>query len=237
MFTYKGKSSKDMHLRVLNDLIFASPRRDVNVIQVPGRDGDLVMDNGRYESVIRSVPCRLEVPNDVKVESVINDLNNWLINEGGFHEFSWENDPDFKYLARVENGIVSQRILSQFGNTTIDFKIHPIKYLKTGFEERPVVNNTTLTNPFGIAAKPIIRIVGSGDITINFGGRPLVLTGIGGGCIVDTEEQTITDLNGRVTLFKNMRSLFPELKPGNNQVTFSRNDIQVFVTPRLGALV
>lgn len=237
MFIYKGKSNKDMHLRVLNDITFASPRRDVNVVQVPGRHGDLIMDNGRFESVVRSVPCRVESTVGSNVESLISDINNWLVNDGGFHELEWENDPDFKYLARVNGGVISRRILSHFGETTIDFRIHPIKYLKTSLVERPVTSGTNVSNLFNIEAKPIIRIVGGGAITINIGENELVLDGISGGCIIDSEAQTITDLEGRITLFERMRSPFPVLKPGNNVISWSRNDIEIFVTPRLGVLV
>ena len=225
-----------MHLRVLNDVNFASPIRDVNVIQVPGRDGDLIMDNGRYHSVVRSIPCRLEAPSERNVEQVMNEINNWLIDDGRFHEFNWDNDSDFEYLARVEGDVVSRRMLSHLGQTVLKFRLHPIKYLRSSLIEQLTPTGTNIPNQFRISAKPIIRIVGDGDITINIGGRPLVLHGISGGCIINSESQTITDLQGRVTLFERMRSPFPDLQPGNNQVTFSGN-IQVFITPRLGALV
>ena len=237
MFTYNGKNSNDMHLRVLNDITFTSPKRDVNMIQISGRDGDLVMDNGRYESVIRSIPCRLEAPRFANVEELINNINNWLVDNGRFHELEWDNDSNFKYLARVEGEVVSHRMLSRFGNTMIKFRLHPIKYLKSTTTPRQITTGTSIFNQFNIDAKPIIRIVGSGNIEINIGGRPLVLERIGNGCIIDSEIQTITDLQGRVTLFEHMNSEFPVLKPGNNQITFTRGDIQVEVTPRLGALV
>jgi len=237
MFTYKGISSKEMHLRVLNDVLFTSPTRDVDLIQVPGRDGDLVMDNGRYNSVIRSIPCRIEAPANTNVEALVNRINNWLIDDGKFHPFTWENDADFKYLARVEGDVISQRVLSRFGKMAVDFRLHPIKYLKSTLTPRQITTGTSIFNQFGVEAKPMIRIVGSGDITLNIGGRPLVLRRIGTGCIIDSETQTITDLQGRVTLFDSMYSPFPVLRPGNNQITFTRNDIGVFVTPRLGALI
>jgi len=237
MFTYKGIRSTDMHLRVLNDIAFASPKRDVNAIQVPGRDGDLMIDNGRYDSIIRSIPCRIEAPSHINVETLISQINNWLVNDASFHEFEWANDPEFKYLARVEGDVISQRILSRYGKTAIDFRIHPIKYLRSSLLERQITSGINVLNQFNVDAKPLIRIVGSGDITINIGGRALELRRIGGGCIIDSENQTITTLNGQVTLFERMYSPFPVLHAGNNQVTFTRNDIQVFITPRLGALV
>ena len=236
MFTYKEKRSKDMNLRVLNDVTFSSPTRDVRVMQVPGRNGDLIMDNGRFESVIRSIPCRLEAPKGENVEQLINQINNWLIDDGGFHEFRWDNDPEFKYLARVESDVVSRRMLSRFGRVVIDFRLHPIKYLESSLEARQITNGTNVVNQFNVDAKPLIRIIGGGNITINIGGRTLVLQEISGGCIIDSETQTITTLDGSVTLFDRMYSPFPVLQSGNNVISFPSN-IQVFITPRLGALV
>lgn len=238
MFIYKGKNSNNMGLRVLNDLLFTSPERDVNLIQVPGRNGDLVVDNGRFNSVVRSIPCRLDAPNGVDIEQAINDINNWLVDDGGFHEFEWNNDPDFVYQAKVDGGVISSRLLSRLGQTEIDFRMHPIKYLKSSMTERPVSHGENIINRFAIDANPIIRIVriGDGDITFNVGGRPVDLRQIADGCVLDSETQTITDITGRVTLFELMYSGFPILKPGNNTITFS-NNIQVFITPRLGALL
>ena len=241
MFRYKGKSSKEMHLRVLNDVGFTSPTRDVNAIQVPGRDGDLMMDNGRFNSVVRSIPCRIEAPSNVNVESVINDVNNWLIDDGRFHEFGWDSDPEFKYLARVEDSVSSQRVLSRFGTTTIDFRLHPIKYLRSSLEEQSVRNNDVIENPFNVEAKPLLRVSGmvsgGGDLVIEIGGRPLVLRGMAqSGCVIDSETQTITDPSGRITLFEIMRSPFPVLKPGANVIRVPAG-VTVAMAPRLGRLV
>lgn len=236
MFTYKGIRNDEMHLRVLNDVVFESPTRDVNVIQVPGRDGDLIVDNGRFNTVIRSIPCRIEVPNGENVEETIHKISQWLVDDGNFHPFTWDNDPEFTYLARVSGSVVSNRLLKTLGHTTIDFQLHPVKYLKTSLNETQIIESGRIHNPYGVTAKPLIRVIGDGNITIHIGGRPLVLQGIVLGCIIDTETQTITSLSGQLTIFERMRSPFPVLTPGENQITGPRF-VQIHVTPRLGALV
>ena len=236
MFTYKGINATDMHLRVLNDVTFTSPRRDVTQIQVPGRHGSIIMDNGRFESVNRTIPCRLEVPEELHAEEVISQINQWLIDEGEYHDFLWSNDTDFIYRAKVQGSVVSQRLLPRYGKTVVEFNFHPIKYLRSSLSERQIQSGINLANPFKVDAKPVIRIVGNGNIRIAFGARLLVLQNIGGGCIIDSENQTITDLTGKVTLFDRMYSGFPILKSGNNVISFG-SDIQVFITPRLGVLL
>ena len=235
MFTYKNKNSKNFGLRVLNEVTFTSPVRDVSLIQVPGRDGDLVRDNGRFNSVIKRMPCRLEVSDD-GIEQAISRVNNWLIDDGRFHEFEWEGDPEFLYRARIHGDVSTARFLSRFGKTMIDFSFHPVKYLKSSLGFRQVSSGDNVRNEFNIDAKPRLRVLGNGDVTIHINGRPLVLRGISGGCLIDSESMSITDLEGQYPWFERMFSPFPVLTSGDNLITFGSN-VSVFIEPRLGALV
>lgn len=236
-FTYKSINAKEMHLQILNELEFASTTRDIELVTVPGRDGDLIVDNGRYNSVVRKFPCRLLIPDNVNLEDAMSKIHQWLIVDAGSHDLLLDDEPDFIYRAMVDNAITTNRILSQLGKVVISFRLHPVKYLRSALIERQISSGTNITNPFGIEAKPVLRILGNGNITINIGDRALILQGIAGGCIVNSETQTITSLDGRITLFDRMFSPFPVLRTGNNQVTFSGEGIQVFMQPQLGALV
>lgn len=236
-FTYKGINAKEMHLHILNELEFESTTRDIELVTVPGRDGDLIVDHGRYESVIRKFPCRLMIPDKANLEDAMSKIHQWLIVDTGSHDLLLDHEPDFIYRAMVDNTVTTNRILSHLGKAVISFRLHPIKFLRSALIERQITSGTNITNPYGIEAKPVLRIIGNGNITINIGDRALILQGIAGGCIVDSETQTITSLDRRITLFERMFSPFPVLRPGNNQVTFSGEDIQVFIAPRLGALV
>ena len=47
-FTYNGINSADFGCYVANANQFDAPARDVDTIEVPGRNGALTIDNGRY---------------------------------------------------------------------------------------------------------------------------------------------------------------------------------------------
>ena len=49
-----------MSLIIENNVGFASPERDLEFIAIPGRDGELIIDNKRYGSVTRTIPCVLK---------------------------------------------------------------------------------------------------------------------------------------------------------------------------------
>ena len=236
MFTYKGKSSEEMHLVIVDEVPMLGATRDAELIEVPGRSGDLVLDKGRFRSVVHSLDCRVIAQNASTMRETVRAIHNWLLSDAQFHEFEWKNDPDYLYFAKVEGSVETNRVIETFGNSRIDFRFQPIKLLKSGLVEREVTSGSQLTNPFDLAANPTVRIVGSGDMTLQIGESRVVLRGISGGCIIDTENQMITSLDGTRMLFTQMRSLFPVLGAGRNTITFP-SGLRMFVAPRWGCLL
>lgn len=235
MFTFKGRTSHDMGLRIAREVTFSSPSRSIDSVAVDGRNGTLIIDRGRYENVDWGIPVILIADNGI--EERLTDIADWLLTDVGFHDFLWDSDPDFVYRAMCHQQFNINHLLRTLGKGIINFKMHPIKFLKTGLTERQIANNTNVVNPYNINAKPRLRINGSGNITIRIQNTDLVLRGIAGGCIVDSETQTITSLDGRITLFDRMYSYpFPELSPGSNVITVP-GGVQLHMIPRLGALI
>lgn len=234
MFTYKGIRSTDMGLQIDGNLEFSAPRRDVNLVSVAGRDGDLVMDNGRYESVLRTINCRLKTTNE-NVETLINRIHNWLSTDVGFHDFFWSGDPGFTFKAMVDSPSRAGRTLARLARVALKFRVHPIKYLTSSLNERAVTSGDNIANQFLLDAKPIIRVLGTGDIVINFGSQTLDLRDVFQEITIDCETMTVIGHDGNAE-FTKMYSTFPVLETGNNVVTFDGN-FQVFITPRLGALI
>ena len=50
-FTFNGISSADMGLIVENKDIYSLPARDISLVSVPGRNGDVIIDNNRWQNV------------------------------------------------------------------------------------------------------------------------------------------------------------------------------------------
>ena len=50
-FVYNGVSSLDMGLRIESKNVFSAPEYDVTFQSIPGRNGDLILPNGRYPNI------------------------------------------------------------------------------------------------------------------------------------------------------------------------------------------
>jgi len=239
MFSFNKIKASDMGLRVLNNITLDSPNRNKNLIQIPGRNGSLVTDNNRYDDILRSIPCRLETGTGQDVETMAAKISSWL-GVADYHEFLWHQDPDFIYSALVENGVATRRRLARLADILINFRIYPIKYLRSSMIERAVDNGRVLVNSLDLAANPLVRVVGTGLVILSIGTKTMEVNipADAGGCLIDSETFTIKSLANDIPLFSNASGVFPTLAVGNNLVSWeSANEIQVFVTPRLGALI
>lgn len=58
--TIGGVNLDEFNCHLLMPGIASSPERDVNVISVPGRNGDLVIDNGRFKNITIEYKCVID---------------------------------------------------------------------------------------------------------------------------------------------------------------------------------
>lgn len=56
-FTFDGVKSCDYGVWISGEATFNVPERDVEVVEIPGRNGTLTLDNGRWKNVKVTYPC------------------------------------------------------------------------------------------------------------------------------------------------------------------------------------
>lgn len=132
-FEIAGKDLSLFHCRLCNPGIYDAPKRDVTKISIPGRNGDLVLDNGRFENVSVKYECLIE-SNDAVQD--FEDLKSWIKSligyqriEDGFHFGEYRMgcfDPEITVSAADRSSIAF--------NLKADCK--PQKYLLSGAAEQ-----------------------------------------------------------------------------------------------------
>ena len=62
-FTFDGKTSTDFGMYISGSGTYNAPERDVTTYNIPGRNGDLIVDNGRFLNTteIGRASCRERV--------------------------------------------------------------------------------------------------------------------------------------------------------------------------------
>lgn len=224
-FTFNGTSSSDFGLVVSNVAVYGSPARVVEKIQIPYRNGDLLIDSGAYNNYI----VTYDVAIITNVQQNMRDIADWLLNTSGYCELSDDYNPDTFWMASYYNQLeYTMTALNRYGSATIAFDCKPQRYLKTGQSATAFTANGTISNPTNMASRPIIKVTGNGTSVVN--GTSITTSGNSGVTIViDCERMQCytgsTNKSDKVTMDD-----YPTLAPGSNSITVGHSKVEI--TPR-----
>lgn len=222
-FNFNGKSLFDFGVIVTNSPEWVVPRRDITSVSIPGRSGDLIIDNGKYDNLSISYTVST-IPAFMKntLYETINSLKDWLLTNGTYGKLTDTYNPGYYRLARVSNinNIVND--IASVGSTTIIFDCKPYLYRNDGEQLIRTTNtNFIIKNPEHYESEPYFKIFGSGDITVRVGEYSFILTNVVDYLEIDCEMQDCfreyTNCN------KQFQGVFPKLTFGNNTVIINGN--------------
>ena len=152
---FDGQCSSHYGLLVTGTGTYDAPERDVEMICVPGRNGDLVRDNGRFQNIAVSYP--VGIARDFPERAA--DLREWLLGGTGYRRLEDDYDP-LHYRMALFAGPVSFDVaaLCRAGQATLRFNCKPQRFLKSGERWTTVGGGYKIHNPTPFAAKPLIKI-------------------------------------------------------------------------------
>lgn len=223
---------KDIDSRAIDGLIIQSippitkPKMKVAVINIDGRDGDIIEDLG-YEAYDKEVKIGL------KSSINIDDVCNFFTGEG---ELITSEEPNKIYKAKIINQLDYERIL-KFRESKIIFHTQPYKYLKN---EKKVINTYTsnskkelkVTNLGDINSKPLIHLKGDGLIEFSINGYISFSYNFDDDKEVYIDSEEIEAYLGENLKNHNMNGDFPLLKSGENTITWNGNITYIEISPK-----
>lgn len=238
MIMYDGVVlERDFKCRIFRQDTDSAPKRQYEEIDIPGRNGKLLIDNGKYDNVLMSYTAVFykDCPSEY-----CRGLINFLLSEVGYQRLEDGEHPDEFYMAKVDSDFEPMLTMDRgMAKVTFSFSRKPQRYLKIG-ENRISVSssNTVIENPTRFNALPLIRIFGTtgteglfylNDMSVKINS---IVEGMYINC--DTQEAyrgvgTIYSMNGVVELSNNA---FPYFKAGENSVSFSGGIRSLYITPR-----
>lgn len=239
-FTFNGTSSAELGLLVSNVSNFGAPSRVVEKIQVPYRNGDLLIDTGTYTNYTVTYTVSL-IHNAV---ATTRDIAEWLLAPQGYCELTDSyNTGETRYAAYYGDINYTMEHLNRYGRATISFDCKPQRYLDSGQSSTTISGSDSITNPTAFAARPFIETDGWG--TFYIGDYEITVTNPG---IVGVSEMYI-DCESMQCYFKvstppdilkvngspyvTMPQGFPVLKEGANAIDATlMSGGTVTITPR-----
>ena len=173
---------------------------------------------------------------------MILTVNCWIENLGsldavakwlrGSGTVRFANRPAGVYYARVCNQIPFEKILR--GNPqrsfTVTFRCKPFLYLDNSPDTTITASGSTITNPGAVDSEPLIKVYGSGDITLMVGTQIVELEDISSQIFLDSEIQEA--YKGTTSQNNHMSGEFPKLLPGMNAISWTGNVSSIVISPR-----
>ena len=176
-----------------------------------------------YDDMILTVNCWIE--NLGSLDAVAK----WLRGSGTVR---FANRPAGVYYARVCNQIPFEKILR--GNPqrsfTVTFRCKPFLYLDNSPDTTITASGSTITNPGAVDSEPLIKVYGSGDITLMVGTQIVELEDISSQIFLDSEIQEA--YKGTTSQNNHMSGEFPKLLPGMNAISWTGNVTSIVISPR-----
>ncbi|MBR1532505.1 MAG: phage tail family protein [Eubacterium sp.] len=227
IFMFNGRSSDEFGIYVAEKDIHSAPARDQSFISVPGRNGDVLIDNGRYENVTVSYTCYCKnlVDNMYLIKSWLCQSGYFLLEDSYFPFF-------YRYAAFASN-LKVEELINNVGKFTITFNCKPFQYLVFGLLKYTFTNsstNKTITNSLEFSALPVIKIYGTGSGTLHINSRSYALTDISEYIEINSELMSCykddTLQNNKINFAE-----FPYLEPGDNALSWTGDITKVEITP------
>ena len=216
--------------------VYAFPERDYDVVHVPGRNGDIVVDNGSYKNVARTYELSVgEAESDFT--KLASGVSEWLHSVSGYARLEDTYEPDYYRMAYYSAGAEMENLFHQAGKLSVEFTCKPARFLKIG--ERPVTFTAagSLYNPTFQKSFPLIEIVASGAGTIKMGSQTIAIDGLSSSTtmIIDSELQDVYEKDSALNLNSKVSftdGRFPTLSSGLTDISFTGSITSVEVTPR-----
>lgn len=226
-FYFNGKSCRDFGIYVSGSGTFNAPELDVTTYEIPGRNGDLVISNGRYKNIQVVYPAFIR--SNFKHNAA--RARAWLLEPQGYCRLSDDYHPHEFRLARFVGPIdFDMRFMNWSGECALTFDCKPQRFLISGEEKRTFTEATVLRNDTLFKAKPLLTVYGSGSGQVTIGSTTFSLSDISDHVTIDCDIQDA--YKGTENKNNTMTGSFPVLEPGDNIIAFSGGVEKIDIIPR-----
>ncbi len=167
-FTFDDINSLDYGVYITGSGVYDAPERDVDVISIPGRNGDLYLDNGRFNNIDVTYPASMGRMSQNDFSEKMQEFRNALLSKTGYCRLYDSYNPDEFRLGVYKSGLnVSPNKQNRAGEFDITFNCKPQRFLKVGEQSVAVEDGDTIVNPTPFPSSPLLEVEGYGDITVN----------------------------------------------------------------------
>ena len=204
-FIFNNINSNELGIIVKNMPLIPLAEKDIESIKISGKNGNLHIDNGTYNSINYTIDC---VISDIsKIDNIKKAFN-------GTSKLILSKYNDRYFEATIKNQISFDKYLNALQEFPLQFELQPISYSNELEEIRISSDINNLDIGGNTITNPIILVDGTGTFTINNVSVEILESGITIDCELMNCTKNNLNANDKVILDK-----FPTLNPTDNVIT------------------
>lgn len=185
---FGGIDSRDYGVYITGEAVYNAPVRDVELINVPGRNGAYALDRGRFENITVTYPAGMMEGTAADFSANISDFRNALAALTGYQRLTDDYNPGEYRQAVYTGGLeVEAATGHNAGEFEIVFTCKPQRFLTAGEQAVTVTSGDELDNPTLFSSRPLLMVAGYGDLNIGENLISITDTPIGAYTIANSE--------------------------------------------------
>lgn len=212
---YDGANSLDFNVKISGDGTFSAPEREVEKIEVPGRSGDLILDNNKFKNI--TVKYDAYITKDFSTSAA--RLRAFLLSRKGYLRLEDTYHPSEFRMAAFKGPFDPSVTALESADFTLSFDCMPQRWLKSGENYFTVLAGETVTvrNPTEYTALPLILVTGTGTFQVN--DITVQVNENSGATVIDSDIQNCYEgtINRNPDVAMTDHT-FPSLEPGQNTI-------------------
>ena len=229
--TFDSQNSLTYGVYITGEGVFNAPERAMERVSIPGRNGDLILDYGRYENIEVTYPAGVFGADETTFATKIMQFRNVLTSRYTYKRLTDTYHTDEFRLAVFRGGLEVDPVQkTRAGEFDIVFDCKPQRFLTSGESTTTFTADGTISNPTAYPSRPLITVTGNGTLVVN--GVSMVIGG-SSNTVIDCELMECYDgansKNGDVVMTPNQ---FPVLDSGSNTIDLSTGITKVEIVPR-----
>lgn len=232
--------------------VYEFPTKKVDIYQIPGRNGDIVIDRNSYNNVNREYNIAAAFGGtDKSFLETARMLVDYMSSATGYARLEDSYEPNYFRMALFRSGGQLPNYYDAATAFVLKFECKPQRFLKEGETSIPITVDTgwikEIVNQTNYVALPEISIDGTNlIITIQKETTPgsglfettsvfSIATATGAGCKIDSELKDCYNSTGYLNDHSIAPDGFPKLYPGKNKIIVTHDEgsiTSVSVKPR-----
>lgn len=130
--TFGNVNSMDYGVYITGAGVYNAPERAVEMYAIPGRNGALAIDGGRYENIEVTYNCGCFAETDTEFSEKIRAFRNAICSQYSYTRLTDEYNPDEYRMALYHSGLEVEPFRSKAGEFEITFDCKPQRFLTSG---------------------------------------------------------------------------------------------------------